>query len=73
MSSGFKTTSSNTLSFANSQLENIKSWGSGMLTVAAETSRGFVDNMVSGFQSVWNNFKSLMSAIGQKEKNIRNL
>ena len=30
------------------------------------TAKGFADNMINGFKTVWENFKSLMSSIGEK-------
>lgn len=66
LNEGYKVGNANTVNFANAQIKATEGMGSGMLSAAAETSRGFVSNFAEGFRATWDNFKNLMSSMGEK-------
>lgn len=63
---GLNAVAKSTISFANDNLNSLRSWAGGVLSVAAEGARGFASNWASGFSTTWDNFRSLMSSMGEK-------
>ena len=61
-----ETTAGNAANWINNTSKNFVTWGEGILKTSWNTAKGFADNMINGFKTVWENFKSLMSSIGEK-------
>lgn len=65
-STALETTAGNAANWINNTSKNFVTWGEGILKTSWNTAKGFADNMINGFKTVWENFKSLMSSIGEK-------
>lgn len=61
-----ETMASNASTWINTTSKNFVTWGEGVLETTWNTAKGFADNMISSFKTVWENFKDLMSSIGEK-------
>ncbi|AMJ40384.1 hypothetical protein [Anaerotignum propionicum] len=60
-----ETTSINSAAWINSMSQNFVKWGEGMLKASWDAASGMANNMLSGFRTIWENFKELMSGIGE--------
>lgn len=56
----------NAVSFVNSSSNVLKQLGDSQAKISADAARTMADNYNSGFESIWENFKNVMKAIGEK-------
>ncbi|HBD63512.1 MAG TPA: hypothetical protein DC038_03650, partial [Clostridiales bacterium] len=59
-------TDKNTVSFANSSSKAMKDLGDSQAKISAAAAEAMVNNYNRGFESIWENFKNIMKAIGEK-------
>lgn len=63
--SALETTAMNASAWINSTSQNFVKWGEGILKTSWDAASGFATNMLNSFKTVWENFKDLMSGIGE--------
>ena len=62
----FSVSDKNAVNFANSSSRALKDLGDSQANISAEAAKTMVNNYNSGFEGIWENFKNVMKAIGER-------